>query len=228
MSNLSDFFGAADASGDQFTNPEAMMLQRIGNGTLGWWNGGTFMPANGAGFYTGVGNRGAYVDVGGGKTADTYATILDVTGQGFCNNWWSWLAGTQGNGFHTSRITMDGKVYTLVTPNFNVIASHRALYGHSYHGHSHYTYHSSAHLSGLNRNWWTASYTEYSQSAAVEDGGGGSNALLPTFQHLTAGRPALRFKTGLKIEMKCSIVGASTSSYNSYAGALYSMTGDLS
>ena len=80
----------------------------------------------------------------------------------------------------------------------------------------------------MNRNWWTSSYNDQSQSAAVEDGTGGQNALLPTFEHLTAGRPALRFKTGLKIEMKCSIVGATTSAYNSYAGALYSMTGDLS
>ena len=228
MSNLSDFFGAADASGDQFTNPEAMMLQRIGNTALGWWNSGTFKQANAAEFYTGVGNRGAYVNVGSGKTADTYATILDVTGQGFCSNWWSFLAGTQGNGFYTSRVTMDGKVYTLVTPNFNIIASHRALYGHTYHGHSNYTYHDAAARSGLNRNYWTAGYLDQSQSVAVEDGTSGQNVLLPTFEHLTAGRPALRFKTGLKIEMKCSIVGATTSAYNSYAGALYSMTGDLS
>ena len=227
MSNLSQFFGATDASGDQFTNPEAMMLQRIDNTSLGWWNGGTFVPVTNATFYTGVANRGAYVNVGGGKTADTYATILDVTGQGFCNHWWSWLAGTQGNGFYTSRVTMDGKVYTLVTPIFNVVASHRAFYGHSYHGHNNYQYHSSAHLSGLNRNYWTLGYLDASESATIE-AGAGNNVMLPTHQHLTNGRPALRFKTGLKIEMKCSIVGATTANYNSFAGALYSMTGDLS
>jgi len=226
MSNLSDFFGAADSSGDIYTNPEAMMLQRIDNSSIGFWSGGTFVPPTNALMWTGMGQKGAYVNVGASYAANTYYTLLDVTGQGFCNHWFSWLAGTQGNGNWTSRVTMDGKVYTLVTPTFNVIASHRALYGSIGQVYNNYHYAASSWINGENNNNWLGSYKENRDVEYYSSGGG--NSMLPTYHHLARNGPALRFKTGLKIEMKCNVVGASTASYNSFAGAVYSMTGDVS
>ena len=228
MSNLSQFFGAESSAGDIWSNPEAMPASKIDNTVMGVFASSTFYASTTAGFYSSVGGRGSHANHAS-SSANTYYTVADITGAGYCNSWWGWLAASNSTATWTTRVTMDGKVYTLVTDPMTVAHAHRPFYGTLFHG-----------LSGTNGNdviYSPSSITSgryavnhWHQYVAGEklDYTTANMAVQSPLMALQLGKPMLRFRTGLKIEMKMTQAGATATSYNSYCGATYHLTGDLS
>ena len=169
-------------------------------GQSGFW---TVMTANGA------------VDTGLSRTADTYRTQVDITGEGHMGTIifpWSVTA----NITNTARITVDGVQYVCVSapvpPQDTSILGFVDVRAFS----------TSAPLGG--------STTAPVEGITVGDFTGYVNGLVviaPISQQIALGTPVLRFKESLKVELKQSVTSYSGAQLG-YSTVQYRLTGDVS
>ena len=169
-------------------------------GQSGFW---TVMTANGA------------VDTGLSRTADTYRTQVDITGEGHMGTIifpYSVIA----NITNTARITVDGVQYVCVSApvpaqDISILGFVDVRFAST-----------SAPLGGSN--------TVTNEGITVGDFTGYTNGVLviaPVSQQIALGTPVLRFKESLKVELKQSVTSYSTP-YLGYSSVQYRLTGDVS
>tara|TARA_R110000823_G_C15795549_1_gene486621 strand:- start:220 stop:870 length:651 start_codon:yes stop_codon:yes gene_type:complete len=166
----------------------------------GFWN---VMTANGA------------VDTGVSRTADTYRTQVDITGEGHMGTIIFPFAIT-ANITNTARITVDGVQYVCVsapvpTQDISVLGFMDVRYAST-----------SAPLTGSNtvtvEGITVGDFTDYTSGVLV---------IAPVSQQIALGTPVLRFKESLKVELKQSVTSYA-GNYLGYSTVQYRLTGDVS
>ena len=169
-------------------------------GQSGFW---TVMTANGA------------VDTGLSRTADTYRTQVDITGEGHMGTIifpYSVIA----NITNTARITVDGVQYVCVSApvpsqDTSVLGFMDVRFASN-----------SAPLGGTT--------TVTVEGITVGDFTGYTNGVLviaPVSQQIALGTPVLRFKESLKVELKQSVTSYGGANLG-YSSVQYRLTGDVS
>lgn len=169
---------------------------------------------NQSGFWTVMTANGA-VDTGLSRTADTYRTQVDITGEGHMGTIIFPFSVT-ANITNTARITVDGVQYVCVSAP--VPAQDTSILGFV-----DVRYLStSAPLGG--------SSTVTVEGITVGDFTGYTSGVLtiaPISQQIALGTPVLRFKESLKVELKQSVTSYG-SAYRGYSTVQYRLTGDVS
>jgi len=166
----------------------------------GFW---TIMTANGA------------VDTGLSRTADTYRTQVDITGEGHMGTIIFPFSLT-ANITNTARITVDGVQYVCVSApvpsqdlsvlgfiDVRTVSTTGPLGGTT-----------AATTKGIT----VGDFTDYSSASIV---------IPPISQQIALGTPVLRFKESLKVELKQSVTSYS-GAYLGYSTVQYRLTGDVS
>lgn len=159
----------------------------------------TIYGSNIATFFSNGAKEGASASI---SVADTYATICDLTGAGFMG---SCISPSHSADFTpTIRMTIDGQVYTF-TSSGNITAAFRMILGAFTPG--------AVIITTSGGGDKTSSLQDHGFSFAKVGGlprlGGSPNINRPTL-NLAEGLPMLRFETGLKVEMKASLLSADT------------------
>ena len=171
-------------------------------GQSGFW---TVMTANGA------------VDTGLSRTADTYRTQVDITGEGHMGTIIFPFSLT-ANVTSTARITVDGVQYVCVSEQLPV--QDTAVLGFldfTWGGDTRETTRGTA-FTTTAPGIATGDFTKYTNGYII---------LPPISQQLVLGIPVLRFKESLKVELKQSVTSYSTP-YLGYSSVQYRLTGDVS
>ena len=166
----------------------------------GFWN---VMTANGA------------VDTGVSRTADTYRTQVDITGEGHMGTIIFPFSLTN-NITNTARITVDGVQYVCVSApvpsqDTSVLGFVDFRFAST-----------SAPLGGTT--------TVTVEGITVGDFTGYTNGVLviaPVSQQIALGTPVLRFKESLKVELKQSVTSYGGANLG-YSSVQYRLTGDVS
>ncbi len=150
-----------------------------------------------AAFFTVGAREGASASI---SVADTYATICDLTGSGFMG---SCVSPSHTADFTpTIRITVDGQVYTF-TSSGNITSAFRMVLGAFTPG--------AVTITTSGGGDKTSSLQDYGFAGAKVGGLPrlyGSPNINPPTLNLAEGLPMLRFETGLKVEIKASLLSA--------------------
>ena len=166
----------------------------------GFW---TVMTANGA------------VDTGLSRTADTYRTQVDITGEGHMGTIIFPYSGI-ANITNTARITVDGVQYVCVSAP--VPAQDTSILGFV----DVRAFSTSAPLGGSTtapvEGITVGDFTTYVNGLVV---------IAPISQQIALGTPVLRFKESLKVELKQSVTSYSGAQLG-YSTVQYRLTGDVS
>ena len=166
-----------------------------------------------AGSQTTLATRGATASI---TVNDTFVTVCDVSGSGFLFHVLS--AGSNGTDLRTLRITIDGAVYTIITPD-TLAQNNRLVLGPVF-------------AAGAIAVTDTGLLTSHSgliggynsDFVGARDGGGvalTADILIPTENEiLSFNLPAIRFSSSLKVEAKSQTISLTADPYNA-AIALY-------
>ena len=210
--------GAAASGNDLYNVPTSWPWAAVGATQLSafYSTGSTPVQANQSqvSFWSAMTTNGA-VDTGLSRTADTYRTQVDITGEGHMGTIifpYSVIA----NVTSTARITVDGVQYVCVSEP--VPAQDTSVLGFI----DIRTVSTTAPLGGSNsastQGITVGDFTDYTS---------GSLVIPPISQQIALGTPVLRFKESLKVELKQSVTSYA-SAYNGYSTVQYRLTGDVS
>lgn len=167
-------------------------------------------------FWTEMGLRGA-LDSAGSRTADTYRTQVDITGEGHMGSIiFPMMSGSSGT--NTARITVDGTEYicksALIATNLIGVVGFIDLRK----AQSNTNTDLGSILTPSGSGITSGDFHSYTSSFIV---------LPPLIQQIALGTPTIRFKQSLKVEIKQSVTSHPSSAYSSSA-VNYILTGDVS
>ena len=212
--------GAAAASGNDLYNVPTSWPWAITNYTRTYVpeSSGGAAPAlrimSQTGFWTVLTANGA-VDTGLSRTADTYRTQVDITGEGHMGTI-IFPFSLSANITNTARITVDGVQYVCVSAP--VPAQETSILGFV----DVRVTSTDAPLGGTTtvtvKGITVGDFTDYTNGVLV---------IAPVSQQIALGTPVLRFKESLKVELKQSVTSYA-GTYLGYSSVQYRLTGDVS
>ena len=212
--------GAAASGNDLYNVPTSWPWAAVADTKLTafYSTGTTPVQANQSqsGFWSAMTSNGA-VDTGLSRTADTYRTQVDITGEGHMGTIifpFSLIA----NVTNTARITVDGVQYVCVSEQLP--AQDTAVLGFldfTWASETRETTRGTAFTTNA-PGITTGDFTNYANGVLL---------LPPISQQLVLGIPVLRFKESLKVELKQSVTSYA-SAYRGYSTVQYRLTGDVS
>lgn len=180
------------------TNPKHLpVFTCLSSGILLKTNTTTTVSSATSSFFTKGSYEGASASI---TVADTYTTICDLTGAGFMG---SCVSPAHSAAFSpTIRITIDGMAYTFSSSG-NISANFRMAIG---------AFTPGAVTSTATGGGDKTSSLQDAGFISPKDGGlpslGGFPTISPPTLNLAEGIPMLRFESGLKVEMKASLLSA--------------------
>lgn len=184
------------------TSPKQLPIFNITDSSLYVKNSAsTSQVSNAAAFYTAAALEGASSAI---TVADTYVTLVDATGGGFL--FWCVAPTHSANFTPTIRITLDGTVYTIA-PTAVFAGQKRLVVGAATPGAPVIT------TAGTYNEAHIILPNEAPDPGYVARVGGVNSRNLPMalpseMSILTYGFPCVRFETGMKVEMKASLLSA--------------------
>ena len=194
---------SSGSSGNRWiTNPKHMPIFSITASSLYVkTNPSISQVSNAAAFFTAAALEGASSAI---TVADTYVTLVDATGSGFL--FWCVSPTHSADFTPTIRITLDGTVYTIA-PTAVFAAQKRLVVGAATPGAPVITTggtYNEAHILLPNE----ASDPGYGTRVGGVNSRSTPMALPSELSILTYGFPCVRFETGMKVEMKASLLSA--------------------
>ena len=215
MSNLTDFFPSSSASGGNIiTDPnELIQVTTYDNTLYGQYSGGVY-SSDRSQFWSIFNTSGVKTNI---TAANTYTTLVDVTGSGHFH--YAISPSTGAIGTVTAKFTVDGTVTEITTTvnKFNSGTRGRALFGMYLAGHS------PSATTTLGWGEFTDNGTVPNNSSFPTNGeyqASGRTIMTPDYFNFP-NAPKLRFETDFKLEFKASIYN--TTSSNNTCAAHYKM-----
>lgn len=195
-----------------FASPMEMPAFAITN-TPGIYDQGSRRAQDNIYFWDCLNGDGAYIS--GSTSADTYVTVIDVTGRGYLGNVILYQTATNANdATYTVKFTVDGVEY-IREIMYDFTSGHYLFLGADHHMQmSAISTYIDDHYSMTRLS--VASYDQ-STDGSVCKINNASFAFHSPFKYIAMGIPVLAFQTDLKVEVKSSI-GAVASGYDQYVG----------
>ena len=208
MSVFSQFFTGPGSEAPHFTDPRKMQ-KFVGDQTVTKFSNNA---ASATGFWDAVAFNGVYTDTN--FSADTYKTILNVTGSAGVLLWCIGPVMVNATDNTTFRVTVDSIAYTVVVEAYN--ANDRAGIGPLI----------MTDVFTTTNNFNTPNFTRVGVAGDFSVVHPDTNAhLFPTSTAFMLGTSMLKFNSSLLVEVKCTTAQSGTASRERRSGLCYQLLG---